>query len=72
VRNLEAAREALIRAGFAPRIDGGKILLTEARALRETEEVATLLVSAGTPPSRLVAEQESLEAHFLQLTGERL
>jgi ABC-2 type transport system ATP-binding protein len=72
VRNLEAAREALIRAGFAPRIDGGKILLTEARALRETEEVATLLVSAGTPPSRLVAEQESLEAHFLRLTGERL
>jgi hypothetical protein len=33
--------------------------------------VATILVRAGTPPTRLVVEQEDLEDHFLQLTGGR-
>jgi hypothetical protein len=33
--------------------------------------VATLLVHAGTPPTRLAVVQEELEAYFLRLTGEK-
>jgi hypothetical protein len=28
-----------------------------------------VLVAAGTPPIRLVVEQDDLEQHFLRLTG---
>ena len=46
------------------------ILLYEARAVDAPDEVATLLVNAGTPPIRLSVEQEDLEDYFLRLTGE--
>ncbi len=68
-RNLDAAQTALTRAGFAVKATGGTLILTEARAIRAPEAVATLLVKAGAPPSRLAVEQEDLEGHFLRLTG---
>jgi hypothetical protein len=34
--------------------------------------MATLLVKAGTPPTRLAVEQEDLEQYFLRLTGDEL
>ncbi len=70
-RDLEAAQSVLAHAGYAVKTDGNEILLNEARALDAPEQVATLLVSAGTPPSRLAVEQEDLEAYFLRLTGEK-
>jgi len=70
-RQPEAARKALVGAGFSPKAEGGTIILTEARALDAPEEVASLLVHAGSPPIRLAVEQENLEDHFLRLTGER-
>jgi len=70
-RNLEAAQSALAKAGFAVKINESMIVVTEARAIDAPDEVATLLVNAGTPPSRLAVEQENLEDYFLGLTGEK-
>jgi ABC-2 type transport system ATP-binding protein len=47
------------------------IVLNEGRAINAPENVATLLVSAGAPPTRLAVVQQSLEDHFLGLTGEQ-
>jgi len=33
------------------------------------DEVATLLVAAGCPPTRLAVEREDLETYFLRLVG---
>ncbi len=71
VRNLEAAQSALAKAGFAMKASDSAIVLNEARALDAPDEVATILVNAGTPPSRLAVEQEDLEDYFLRLTGEK-
>jgi ABC-2 type transport system ATP-binding protein len=71
-RNLEAAQSTLTQAGFAVTISDSTIVLTEGRATDGPEEVATILVQAGTPPTRLAVEQEDLEAYFLRLTGEKV
>ncbi|HEY5118889.1 MAG TPA: ABC transporter ATP-binding protein [Anaerolineales bacterium] len=68
-RDLEAAQRALAQAGFAAKAGDNAIILKEERAIAAPDEVATLLVNAGTPPTRLVVEQEDLEAYFLRLTG---
>jgi len=68
-RDLEAAQSALARAGFAVKASENMLFLSEPRALDAPDEVATILVNAGTPPTRLVVEQENLEEHFLRLTG---
>jgi len=65
-RNLEAAQSALAQAGFAVKVSENTLFLNEARALESPEEVATILVNAGAPPTRLVVEQENLEDHFLR------
>lgn len=70
-RNLEAAQSALTQAGFGVKVSESTIILSEARAIDAPDEVATILVNAGTPPSRLAVEQENLEDHFLRLTGEK-
>jgi ABC-2 type transport system ATP-binding protein len=67
-RDLKAAQSALAQAGFAVKVDESTILLNETRAIEAADEVATLLVNAGTPPSRLAVEQEDLEHYFLRLT----
>jgi len=70
-RNLEAAQSALTQAGFAVKASESTLVLNEARAIDAPDEVATILVNAGTPPSRLAVEQEDLEGYFLRLTGEK-
>jgi ABC-2 type transport system ATP-binding protein len=72
-RDLERAEGALRAAGFSPRwratTDGPLVLeLREPRALEAPDEVAILLVGAGTPPTRLAVARESLEDHFIRLT----
>ncbi len=71
-RDLDAAQRALAKAGFAAKANGSMIVLNDTRAVDAPEEVATLLVNAGTPPSRLAVEQEDLEGYFLRLTGEKV
>ena len=79
-RDLEGAEVALRAAGFSVRrraaTDGPAVLeLREPGALASPDEIATLLVDAGTPPTRLAVARESLEDHFIRLTtgdgGER-
>ena len=72
VRNLAAAQEALAQAGFAAKVKEDTIFLSEERAIQSPDEVAVILVNAGTPPTRLVVEQEDLEQYFLRLTGGKL
>jgi ABC-2 type transport system ATP-binding protein len=69
VRDLQSAQSALTKAGFAVRLGESTIVLNEARAIDAPDEVATILVNAGTPPIRMAVEQEDLEDHFLRLTG---
>jgi len=69
-RDLGTAQTALAQAGFAVKAAPGVLLLEQARAVNAPEEVATVLVRAGTPPTRLAVEREELEDHFLRLTGE--
>lgn len=68
-RDIAAAQSALARAGFAAQISDSTIVLSEARAISAPENVATILVEAGTPPVRLAVEHEDLEDYFLRLTG---
>lgn len=69
-RHLEGARRALITAGFGVRVSGQTLVVQDVRAVEAPDVVASILVQAGTPPTRLVVEQEDLEAYFLGLTGE--
>ncbi len=70
-RDLPAAQTALAQAGYTAKASGSKLVITEECAVEAPEQVATLLVNAGTPPTRLVVEQEDLENYFLRLTGVR-
>jgi ABC-2 type transport system ATP-binding protein len=69
-RDLEVAREALSKAGFVVREKESTIFLTEPHAIENPDEVATLMVNAGAPPTRLAVEQEDLEDYFLRMTEE--
>lgn len=69
-RDGAAAAAVLRAAGFMPEVNGdGGFAIAEDRAVRRPEDVATLLVDAGCPPTRLAVEQDDLETYFLQLVG---
>jgi len=68
-RDLEAAQNCLRSAGYTFTLKDETILVEDAHAIECPEEVAQLMVKAGTPPMRLAVEQQNLEEHFLQLTG---
>ena len=68
-RDLEAAKNCLQSAGYQAKVNHETILLDEVRAVEHPDEIAKIMVSAGTPPTRLAVEQQELEDHFLQLTG---
>jgi ABC-2 type transport system ATP-binding protein len=69
-RNLEAAQSCLQSAGFKFIVNHEVLLLDDAHAIEHPDEIAQILVNAGTPPTRLTVEQQDLEDHFLQLTNE--
>ncbi len=67
-RDLEGAHRALTAAGLAVKASAGALILSETRAIHAPDEIAAILVNAGTPPTRLAVEQEDLEGYFLRLT----
>ncbi len=68
--DVAAAMTALLAAGFDPERDGqGGLVLRGDRAVGRPDEVASLLVRAGCPPTRLVVEHEDLETYFLHQVG---
>ena len=70
-RDNELAYEVLTRAGYSIEIDETTLVIHEQRVLEAPDNIATLLVSAGVAPTRLVVEQENLEDYFLRLIGEK-
>jgi len=69
-RDLETARRVLAAAGYPGKIlPDGILELDQTSAIERPEDIASLLVQAGTPPSRLLVEEEELEQYFLRLVG---
>lgn len=70
-RDLNAAHTVLANAAYTPTLQPKEalIVLSDPKAVAAPDDVARLLVNAGTPPTRLAVVQENLEEHFLQLTG---
>lgn len=72
VRDHDQAVDVLRTAGYRVDASGaGGLTLAEDRAVRRPDDVATLLVEAGCPPTRLAVEQDDLETCFLSLVGSR-
>ena len=75
-RDLAAAEATLAAAGYAPtRLEttvGTHLELREPRALERPEAIAAILAAAGTPPSHLAIARETLEDHFIRLTGQEV
>ncbi|WP_103355500.1 ABC transporter ATP-binding protein [Amycolatopsis sp. CA-128772] len=72
VRDHERAAAALRAAGHLAEQDGtGGLVLTAEQAIRHPDEIATLLVTADCPPTRLAVEQDDLETCFLRLVAPR-
>ncbi len=68
-RNLQTAQNCLQDAGYKFSSNHETILIEDPRAIEQPDEIAKMLVKAGSPPTRLAVEQQNLEDHFLQLTG---
>ncbi len=69
-RDIKAAFSALKSSGYAISSDpNGSIRLSDRRAVDAPDEVAQVLVHAGTAPTHLAVVQENLEDHFLRLTN---
>ncbi|MEV4514198.1 ABC transporter ATP-binding protein [Dactylosporangium sp. NPDC049525] len=70
-RDLPAARAALTAAGYpCEPVDGHRLAVTGPDAPRRSDDVATVLVRAGCPPTELVIDREDLERYFLRLVTE--
>lgn len=69
-RDLPAAQQALTAAGHQPLADGPVLRLDGPAAVEHPDQIATLLVHAGCPPTRLHVDHEDLESYFLRLTGQ--
>jgi ABC-2 type transport system ATP-binding protein len=58
------------KAGFKAKISGSNtIVSTDKIAVAHPGQIATLLVKAGLPPTRLIVERGDLESYFLKLVG---
>jgi ABC-2 type transport system ATP-binding protein len=69
-RDAESAHSVLIAAGQPAEIlPDGAIELKNAVAVERPDEINSLLVKAGTPPTQLMVEEEDLEHYFLRLVG---
>lgn len=69
-RDIEAARAALVTAGHPVEIiQDGSIVLKNTASIEHPDDIASLLVKAGSPPTQLVVEEEDLEQYFLRLVG---
>jgi ABC-2 type transport system ATP-binding protein len=68
-RDLDAARDILMQAGYQVEFSQDVLILKQPRALYAPERVSTILVQAGLPPTHIAIQQDDLEAHFLSLIG---
>jgi ABC-2 type transport system ATP-binding protein len=69
-RDSAAAGAVLAGAGHPPELlPDGALELKNNGCIERPEEIATLLVRAGVPPTQLLVEEEDLEQYFLRLVG---
>lgn len=69
-REIETAQRVLSAAGYPGELlPGGTLELNQTTAIERPDEIASLLVQAGTPPTQLLVEEEELEQYFLRLVG---
>jgi ABC-2 type transport system ATP-binding protein len=69
-RDVQAVQRALIAAGQPAEIlRDGSLALTDAASVEHPDDINRLLVTAGTPPTQLMVEDEELEQYFLRLVG---
>jgi len=69
-RDPRAVQAVLLGAGFSAGMSAdGAIEVIDGAAIERPDEIATLLVQAGHPPTMLNLEQEDLEHYFLRLIG---
>jgi len=69
-RDMEAAHRVLTAAGQpAEVLPDGTIALRNTAAVAYPDDIASLLVGAGVPPTQLMVEEEELEQYFLRLVG---
>jgi ABC-2 type transport system ATP-binding protein len=70
VGDTGAALAVLGKAGIPARRDGqSSLIITDKPSMQHPERIATLLVEAGCPPTRLAVEKGDLESYFLGLVG---
>jgi len=69
-RDMPAAYAVLRSAGFGTDFSSnGAIEVKDAEAVERPDDIATLLVNQGEPPTMLEVEKEDLEQYFLRLVG---
>ncbi len=67
-RDSAGARRALAAAGYpAEALPNDALEINSAASVERPDEVASLLVRAGYPPTQLLVEEEELEQYFLRL-----
>ncbi len=68
--DIKAARQVLSAAGHPCEIlPGGILELKQPSSIEHPDDVASLLVRAGSPPTQLLVEEEELEQYFLRMVG---
>jgi len=66
----EGARKMLIKEGYSVNVaEEGVLEIEDEKAINHPEEIATMLVNAGLPPTLLIVEEENLESYFLRTIG---
>ena len=69
-RDMEAARLALATAGHPAEILRDSTLeLKDIPSVEHPENIVSLLVHVGVPPTQVMVEEEELEQYFLRLVG---
>jgi ABC-2 type transport system ATP-binding protein len=66
----EAVRAMLTKDGYSVNeSEEGTLEIKSEKAINHPEEIATMLVNAGLPPTLLMVEEEDLESYFLRTIG---
>lgn len=69
-RDVKAGQNVLSNAGYRPAVHpDGTLTIEDSAAIQRPDEIASLLVVGGAPPTRLIVEEEDLEHYFMRLVG---
>ena len=68
-RDTRLAADVLRAAGMTPAVSDDGLVLDDPATVAQPEQVATALVRAGVPPTRLQVAEEDLESYFLRLVA---